>query len=742
MAKKQTVLAGKRKLELSNLDKILYPGDGIVKAEVLQYYVTIAPYMLRYVRGRPLSLVRFPDGIEGEQFFQKNRPDWVPEWLHSVKLGDIDYMLAEEDAAVVFLANLAALEFHQMQMRPSVSQDADYMVFDLDPPENSNFEIVRDLALNLRPYLESLGYHVFVKTTGGKGLHLIMPLLPHSYDIVFEAAKAAAVDFASRNKGVTLEIKKERRAQNILLDVYRNRSGQTIVSPFSLRGKPGAPVSMPLSWEDLERARSPLDYNLRNAYDLIRQGDPWEGMYAHTAVPHNARAKLAPVTAELETYKKKRSFDKTPEPAPAPSAATGQSFVLHRHHASHLHYDLRLEQDGALTSWAVPRGLPPRPGIKRLAVHTENHPIEYLTFEGKIPKGQYGAGEMWIFARGQYEITKQKKDGFYFRTHAEGLHGEYRMIHTRDKEWLMERLDEEPRLDFEPMLATQTETVPSGDMIFEVKWDGIRALVFIEDGQITIRSRNGRDITAAFPEVAVPDSYHASSAVLDGEIVCLDENGRPVFQNVIRRLQNGANRKLEQKFPAFIYLFDVLSLDGKRTLKDPLHLRRAWVQDLIRTGGAVRFSQSYPDGQALFDAAKEHGLEGIMAKSPDSPYVLGRRSTSWVKIKVRSTMDCVIIGYTEGEGGREKLGSVHVAEKTESGLHYVGKVGSGFSDEDINDLSARLATMEIERPTVKVPKVEKGTWVEASLVCEVEYASKTRDGMLREPVFIRLRPDL
>lgn len=240
MAKKQTVLAGKRKLELSNLDKILYPGDGIVKAEVLQYYVTIAPYMLRYVRGRPLSLVRFPDGIEGEQFFQKNRPDWVPEWLHSVKLGDIDYMLAEEDAAVVFLANLAALEFHQMQMRPSVSQDADYMVFDLDPPENSNFEIVRDLALNLRPYLESLGYHVFVKTTGGKGLHLIMPLLPHSYDIVFEAAKAAAVDFASRNKGVTLEIKKERRAQNILLDVYRNRSGQTIVSPFSLRGKPGA----------------------------------------------------------------------------------------------------------------------------------------------------------------------------------------------------------------------------------------------------------------------------------------------------------------------------------------------------------------------------------------------------------------------------------------------------------------------------------------------------------------------
>src|SRR5690606_23827871 len=196
--------------------------------------------------------------------------------------------------------------------------------------------------------------------------------------------------------------------------------------------------------------------------------------------------------------------------------ADGRSFVIHRHHASNLHYDLRLEQDGTLKSWAVPRGLPPRPGIKRLAVSVEDHPVEYLTFEGQIPKGQYGAGPMWIYAIGRYEITKEKKDGFYFRLHSPQLTGEYRIYQTRGKEYLLERLDT-PQTDYTrtfipPMLAESRPDVPDdGFHFFEMKWDGIRAMVSIDEGEMTIRSRSGKDITDRFPELNTPESFNVTS---------------------------------------------------------------------------------------------------------------------------------------------------------------------------------------------------------------------------------------
>ncbi len=229
---------------------------------------------------------------------------------------------------------------------------------------------------------------------------------------------------------MTLNIKKDARKGRILVDIYRIRQGQSIMSPYSLRGIKGARVSMPLKWEDLEKLKDPGEYNLTNVPDIVNsEGDAWQGISAYAVELHTERkskakpTKLKPSSKyktpeQLEKYSKKRDFKKTPEPGADIIESKGNQFVVHRHHASRLHYDLRLEKDGVLKSWAVPKGLPPFPGVKRLAVQTEDHPMEYLKFEGTIPKGLYGGGDMWVYASGKYEITKDKKDGFYFRLHS------------------------------------------------------------------------------------------------------------------------------------------------------------------------------------------------------------------------------------------------------------------------------------------------------------------------------------
>ncbi|HLT73304.1 MAG TPA: non-homologous end-joining DNA ligase, partial [Cyclobacteriaceae bacterium] len=525
MSKKQVAQVGKRTLEISNLDKVLFPDDHVLKAEVIEYYLRIAPTLLNHVKGRALTLIRFPDGIYGESFYQKNRPAWAPDWIEFVRLGKEkkDYIIATEPATLVWLANLASLELHQLHGRKPNYDSPDYIVFDLDPPEGYDFTKVVDVALELKQYLDTFGYTPFVKTTGGKGVHVCCPIEPKwDFHTVFLAAEALAKPFVDQRQSVlTLHIKKEARKGRMLVDIFRIRSGQSIVSPYSLRGRKGAPVSMPLAWEELAVLKTPTDYNIKSALQkVLDDGDAWEGFDAYAVELHTHRktqvskAKKLPAspkrkTAEqLETYSKKRDFKKTPEPAGQVISEGGNNFVVHRHHASRLHYDLRLEQDGVLKSWAVPKGLPPHPGVKRLAMQTEDHPREYLTFDGKIPKGQYGAGEMWIYALGKYQITKDKKDGFYFRLSSREVSGEYRIHKMKQKEWLLERVDT-PQVDYlhgnlQPMLSDNTSSPPEGDeYVYELKWDGIRAMIYLEDGQVRIVSRNQNDITAQFPELQI-----------------------------------------------------------------------------------------------------------------------------------------------------------------------------------------------------------------------------------------------
>jgi DNA ligase D-like protein (predicted polymerase)/DNA ligase D-like protein (predicted 3'-phosphoesterase) len=525
MAKKKTwVQVGKRKVELSNLEKELFPEDGILKAEVINFYHAIAPTILHHIKGRPLTLIRFPDGIHGENFYQKNRPEWAPDWLEFIELGSEkkDYILATEPASLVWLANLASLELHQMHCRKPHYESPDYIVFDLDPPEGYDFKNVVEIALDLRIHIESFGYNTFVKTTGGKGVHVVVPIEPqYDFNTAFTAAQLVAKPYVEKNaKETTLHIKKEARKGRVLIDIYRNRNSQSIISPYSIRGRVEAPVSMPLTWEQLENVHEPTEFNIHNVVDIVKsEGDAWEGIDAFAVELHTHRkskpsAKKLPKSKkhkspeQLKDYGSKRDFSRTPEPTGYIEPGSGTAFVVHRHHASHVHYDLRLEEGGVLKSWAVPKGLPPHPGIKRLAVQTEDHPVEYLNFEGQIPKGQYGGGDMWIYAQGRYEITKKKKDGgFYVRLNSKSVYGEYRLYKIKkDKEWLMERVDtsqvdwlHEP-IDF--MLSDNSSKVPKGDdYIFEVKWDGIRAMITLDEGEIRIRSRNQNDITAQFPDV-------------------------------------------------------------------------------------------------------------------------------------------------------------------------------------------------------------------------------------------------
>ncbi len=766
----QTVQVGKRKVELSNLTKVLFPEDHIVKAQLIEYYFKIAPTILAQVKGRPLSLVRYPDGISGESFFQKNRPDWAPDWIEHVTLGEEkkDYVIATEDASLVWLANLACIELHQMHSRAPHFDRPDYIVYDLDPPENFRFSHVAELALEFKEHLESFGYRPFVKTTGRKGLHVLAPIeTKWEFHETFEAAKAVAQPFVeSHASSLTLHIKKELRKGKVLLDIYRNRQLQTIVSAYSVRGLAGAPVSTPLHWEELNSLESPRAFNLHSVPQRVMQdGDPWEAIAAYATPIHTERkgvksskkplkpARTYKTPKQLESYSRKRSFDKTPEPPPAQIIGEGSAFVIHRHHASRLHYDLRLEQDGILKSWAVPKGLPPRPGIMRLAVNVEDHPLEYVDFEGAIPKGEYGGGMMWKFAQGRYRITKQKKDGFYFRLQSRELNAEYRAHRTKENQWLLERVDS-PQIDWlrdpiEPMLARPADTPPdSQDYLYEVKWDGIRAMICLDEGEVGIRGRNRLDITKQFPELRIAAQLRATSAVFDGEIVCLEADGKPNFRNVIHRMHQKTEAGIERaraEHPAVCYVFDCLYLDGRAIVNEPLARRREWLQDAVKRDSAYRVSEVVEEGAAFFDAVKQMGLEGIMAKQRNSVYLPGKRSDAWLKIKTRQTLECVIVGYAPGKGDRgTSFGALHLARVNGDQLEYLGKVGAGFDDHSLRAISAELRKLKAIKRSVKEKPLDdaRSVWVEPKLTCEVQFASLTPDGMLREPVFARLRPDL
>jgi bifunctional non-homologous end joining protein LigD len=464
------------------------------------------------------------------------------------------------------------------------------------------------------------------------------------------------------------------------------------------------------------------------------------------------------VSKALRDYQRKRDPAKTPEPfegAPSEAAARGEApiFVVQRHDARRLHYDFRLERNGALASWAVPKGIPLQPGQQRLAVHVEDHPLEYASFEGEIPQGQYGAGTVEIWDSGTYELVEQKRDGgLTVRLAGERLRGTWALVPAKlsgdPKNWLLVRKREDGvpaarSSGYAPMLATLATALPPGPgWLFEVKWDGYRAIVTLAGGEATLTSRKGNDLTARFQTVAraVEHAVKTPDAVLDGEVCALDEHGRASFS----AMQQG-----KPGTPLVLYLFDVLEVEGEPLVDRPLTERRRRLADLLdRRSRTVLLSEAFEDGPALLEAAQEQGLEGLIAKRADSRYQPGRRSREWLKLKTHGRQEFVIAGYTKGQGRRSgRFGSLVLAVHRGEQLSYVGNCGTGFNDAEIDRLLAKLRPLErATSPFAVVPKMPKVrrsdvVWVEPRLVCDVEFSEWTHDGHLRAPVYKGLRED-
>ena len=427
-------------------------------------------------------------------------------------------------------------------------------------------------------------------------------------------------------------------------------------------------------------------------------------------------------------------------------------FVVQRHAARRLHYDFRLERAGVLASWAVPKGVPLEPGQQHLAVQVEDHPLEYGSFEGEIPAGNYGAGTVEIWDRGTYELVEEKPDGgLTVRLHGRRLRGTWALVPARlsgdPKNWLLVRKRAEgaeqtgPRR-YAPMLATPAATLPVGsDWLFEPKWDGYRVLGYVRGGEAELRSRNGNDLTERFERVAreLVKAVRSPDCVVDGEVCALDERGRPSFS---------AMQQAKPQTPLVYEVFDLLELDAEPLVALPLTERRERLQALLAPSRVVQVSGVFDDGEALLEAAEQQGLEGVMAKRAGSPYRGGKRGGDWLKVKTHGRQEFVICGWTRGQGRREgRFGSLVLGVFRGEELSWVGNCGTGFSEDDIDELLAALEPLRREQTPFavvpKMPRVRRGdvTWVEPRLVCEVEFAEWTHDGHLRAPSFQGLRDD-
>jgi bifunctional non-homologous end joining protein LigD len=461
----------------------------------------------------------------------------------------------------------------------------------------------------------------------------------------------------------------------------------------------------------------------------------------------------------LQPYRKKRDFSGTPEPGPSSvesQAGELPRFVVQEHHATALHWDLRLEHEGTLASWAVPKGIPPDPKRNHLAVRTEDHPLEYLDFHGTIPEGNYGAGTMTIWDRGVFELHKWRDNEVMITLHGERVQGRYVLFPTGGKNWMIHRMDPPQDPDYEPMpeslvpMAAKTGPLPTGDgWAFELKWDGVRALAFCAGGRLRLQSRSERDITAQYPELrGLAEQLGAREAVLDGEIVAFDESGRPSFALLQRRMHVGNPRqvqRLSRDVPVVYVAFDVLWLDGRSLMGARYDERREQLMELGLGGASWQTPNNHiGDGAALLGLTREQRLEGIVAKRLDCPYTPGRRSPGWVKVKNVRRVSMVIGGWMPGEGGRSgRLGALTVGFYEDGAFVYAGRVGTGFNEAELERLQKLLEPRATDTSPFEGRQPGKGArYVEPELVCDVEFTEWTRTRTLRAPSYKGLRDDL
>ena len=767
---------------------MFWPAERYTKGDLLAYYFNVADLILPHLRERPLTMKRMPDGIAGDYFYEKTAPSHTPDWIARCAVasedntgGVIGYLMVNDLASLLYVANLGCIEMHPLHSRCDSVGTPDYLFFDLDPME-ATFEQVLRVALHVRAALDTLGLASYPKTSGATGVQIYVPIeRGYSYEQVrdFVGTVGRMIERADRDH-VTMAWKIERRTGKVFIDHNMNRSGANISAVYSMRPEPGATLSTPLTWDEVEAGVTPQDFRIDTVWDrFARLGDLFEpvrtspqdlgpalealGLPSERAVPvtrSSAEVIAASRDPDLAEYLRKRTFGPqgTTEPPPGEIPGEGNSFVIHKHRATRLHYDVRLERDGALPSWAVPRGLPTQPADKRLAVRTEDHPLEYGSFQGTIPEGHYGAGEVRIFDDGWYEPLEWTDSKVTFRLHGRRYTGlEFHFVKTRT-DWLaflgskqVAPLIASPP-SFAPMLAEGGwKAFDDEAWWFEPKFDGIRSTIYLATDLTKLVTRRGRDVTEQYPELhMVHELVNQVNAVIDTEIVAFDEDGRNSFEALQQRMNLMNEREIKraaQKVPVAMIAFDLLWLDGNDVTGLPLEQRRELLTTVVEEDHRLQLiTHVEGSGTAFTETARALGLEGVVAKRTGSRYLSGRRSPDWRKIKLINTQDCVILGWTPGQGGRAgSFGALLVGAYDEGRLVWVGQVGTGFTGSMLDRMMGMLTPLGRPTPAGDDPElaaVKGATFVEPTLVCEVEYLELTKSTRkMRAPSFKGLRED-
>ena len=864
------------RITLTNLDKVMYPETGTTKADVLDYYSRVTEALIPHIRDRPVTRKRWVHGVgtaddPGQSFFQKNLDEHAPEWItrRTIEHSDHanDYPVVNDRATITWLTQIAALELHVPQWRFSRTgkrQNPDRLVFDFDPGDGVGLPECAEAARLTRDILTGMGLSPMPVTSGSTGIHLYAGLdgtqtAEQVSAVAHELARALEADHPDL---VVSDMKKSLRVGKVLLDWSQNNGNKTTIAPYSLRGRLRPMVAAPRTWRELGSSKlAQLDF--RQVLDrLSKKPDPLAaieadmGAFLEPTAGRMAGCATSPESLDrLEKYHSMRDATKTPEPFSrvAPAETGGNSFVIQEHHARRLHWDFRLEHEGVLVSWALPKGVPAESAHNHLAVQTEDHPLQYGMFEGSIPAGEYGAGDVTIWDSGTYDLEKWRDGSEVIATLHGQKHGSHRyaLIHTGARgddatganKWLIHLMADdsgtaaaaaaapavktsgaaktakrgkiaqpgntsesaktseparptEPAVKpararrivgstrrtsaIQPMLATlgtveslsaAIDLATDHEWVFEMKWDGIRAIATVRGGEVTLESRNGVDLTASYPELA--ELAHAVGAhagagdtgaapevggdvVLDGEIVALGRGGRPDFSKLQTRMNLTKSAEIagaRKSAPVQLLVFDLI-VDGGRSLgREPWTARRQRLMALVTETASVKVPPVFGhDLGAAMTASRELGLEGVVAKRVDSTYLPGRRGTAWVKVKHHLSQSVVIGGWRVGRGARAgRVGSLllGIPDAEGGGLRYVGRVGTGFSDAELDRMQRRLArSIRKSSPFHEgaIPDAANSIWVSPRLVGEVEFAEWTGEhpgeGRLRQPSWRGLRPDI
>ncbi|MBA2270973.1 MAG: hypothetical protein H0W20_10310 [Chthoniobacterales bacterium] len=843
MTKKQQIEVDGRELIISNVEKVYYPETGFTKGEVISYYTAMADVILPHLRDRPLTLKRYPEGVTGEHFYEKNAPKYKPDWVKTFAVPrseggpDIKYVLCNDRATLLWATNLADIEKHVLLARAPDLHQPTSIVFDLDPGEPAGVLDCAEIALHLKKLLATWGLGSFVKVSGSKGLHMTVPLnngLP--YEVTQPFAKTVAELLARQMpKRVVSEMAKSIRGGKVLIDWSQNSDFKTTVCVYAMRAKGAEPfISMPVTWEDLKRAVKRKDEKalffspaaavkrIEKVGDLfapvlkLKQQLPGEFTKALASGPA-PKLSTWPKNRDksLREYVAKRDFTRTAEPTPhvvkSAESEKPRRFVIQKHAASHLHYDWRLEMQGVLRSWAVPKGPPTQLREARLAMHVEDHPLDYERFEGTIPRGNYGAGTVMVWDYGEYQdITGNPAAAFHAgKMHivmlGKKLKGEWILVKdSREPEsnkWLLIKAGESmpaisPKVDDTSAISrrsmaaiakandaqwqsnraavpakkttaratkTRTRSKPSfiqpmkckavtalpddGEWSFEMKFDGYRCVAVKTEERATLFSRNEKKLNARFPNVVKALDSLPGNFVIDGEIVALDEHGRPSFQ----LLQNNVTRPLD----VFFYAFDLLHHDGADLLREAIELRRDLLNELLgEPADPLRISpllEGAPD--QVLNAVESLGLEGVVGKRRGSPYEPGERSGAWIKLRTDRSQEFVIGGCIPGTRGFDSL-LVGVYENKR--LIFVAKVKDGFVPRLRDEIFRKLEKRQIATcPFVNLPekkgarrgdaltaeKMKECRWLKPEIVCRISFVEWTDAGNLRHARFAAMRDD-